>query len=180
MLSKEKGWVSETVSKQLTNCYEVYRSIEHRLQMINDAQTHELPKTSCEMERIACLDGITRLELEEDLLEKLNTVHRIIESFFSPSKPERVIKLSEIEEQIILKWPSYPALRSSRAENIFNRLKPKIISKVGTKCFETGNDGSAKVECAAYTSLGYKQDANTAFSFIVVSLMILFITSFHL
>ena len=129
---KEKGWVSETVSKQLTDCYKVYRSIEHRLQMINDAQTHELPKTSCEMERIACLDGITRLALEEDLLEKLNTVHRIIESFFSPSKPERVIKLSEIEEQIILKWPSYPALRSSRAENIFNRLKPKIISKIRT------------------------------------------------
>ena len=59
-------------------------------------------------------------------------------------------------------------------------MKPKIISKVGTKCFETGNDGSAKVECAAYTSLGYKQDANRAFSFIVVSLMILFITSFRL
>ena len=129
---EEKGWIDETISKQLTDCYGFFRSIEHRLQMINDAQTHELPKTDHEMERLACLDGNNYLDLKQDLFEKLNTTHDLIESFFSPLKSEPIIKLSEVEEQIILKWPSYPALRSSRAENIFNRLKPKIISKIRT------------------------------------------------
>lgn len=129
---EEKGWIDKTVSDRLTNCYETYRSIEHRLQMINDAQTHELPKTDHEMQRLACLDGTTRLKLEQNLLKKLNTVNDIIESFFSPLQAEPIIKLSEIEEQIIAQWPSYPALRSSRAENIFNRLKPKIIKTIKT------------------------------------------------
>ena len=36
-------------------------------------------------------------------------------------------------------------------------MEPKTISKIGTKCFDTGNGGSAKVECAGYTSLGIKK-----------------------
>ena len=83
---EEKGWIDKRISNQLTNCYESYRSIEHRLQMINDAQTHEMPKTGRGMERLACLNGTTVLKLEQDLLEQLNTVNDLIEGFFSPIK----------------------------------------------------------------------------------------------
>jgi glutamate-ammonia-ligase adenylyltransferase len=40
----EKGWVPPDVAAELTDHYREHREIEHRIQMVNDAQTHDLPK----------------------------------------------------------------------------------------------------------------------------------------
>ena len=44
-----KGWVPENVVNLLVERYRSHREIEHRLQMVNDAQTHELPKQAEEL-----------------------------------------------------------------------------------------------------------------------------------
>ncbi len=38
-----KGWIGRAVADELTDHYREHREIEHRIQMVNDAQTHTLP-----------------------------------------------------------------------------------------------------------------------------------------
>jgi [glutamine synthetase] adenylyltransferase / [glutamine synthetase]-adenylyl-L-tyrosine phosphorylase len=40
-----KGWVPAEVAEELTELYRAHREVEHRLQMVNDAQTHSMPAT---------------------------------------------------------------------------------------------------------------------------------------
>ena len=126
----EKGWIDKTVSEKLISHYTVYRNIEHRLQMIHDAQTHDLPKSIEGMERLSCMMGTTPDSLKADLLSRLKEVNQLTEGFFKPTKPERTFLLSEMETTIVNRWRSYPSLRSPRAEHIFNRLRPKILEKI--------------------------------------------------
>ena len=41
----DKKWLPKVLVKDLIENYRFHRTIEHRLQMINDAQTHELPNS---------------------------------------------------------------------------------------------------------------------------------------
>jgi glutamate-ammonia-ligase adenylyltransferase len=45
--------VAETLSKH----YAFHREVEHRVQMVRDAQTHDLPKSDEGFDRLACLHG---------------------------------------------------------------------------------------------------------------------------
>ena len=49
----ETGHLDETARRQLENSYRFLRQVEHRIQMVNDRQTHNLPEQSEEMQRIA-------------------------------------------------------------------------------------------------------------------------------
>ena len=39
----QKGWVPHEVAEDADDLYRAHREVEHRLQMVNDAQTHSLP-----------------------------------------------------------------------------------------------------------------------------------------
>jgi len=54
-LISEKKWLPVNLVKNLTDHYCFQRTIEHRLQMINDAQTHELPSSDQGFARLASL-----------------------------------------------------------------------------------------------------------------------------
>jgi len=49
------GWIDETTCAELSECYVALRAIEHRLQMIDDAQTHTLPENDEELAAVARL-----------------------------------------------------------------------------------------------------------------------------
>ncbi|MEA2739946.1 MAG: [glutamine synthetase] adenylyltransferase / [glutamine synthetase]-adenylyl-L-tyrosine, partial [Acetobacteraceae bacterium] len=53
----EKGHLEQTARRQLEDAYRFLRQVEHRIQMVNDRQTHDLPSNSAEMNRIACFMG---------------------------------------------------------------------------------------------------------------------------
>ncbi len=127
----EKGWVPQEAAEVLTEDYRAHREIEHRLQMVNDAQTHDLPKTLEGFERIAALCGRDTEELRADLLRRLTRVEELTEGFFKPrcggDAPQ---ELSERSKETISGWKSYPALRSQRAVEIFERLKPDLLARL--------------------------------------------------
>jgi glutamate-ammonia-ligase adenylyltransferase len=138
MLAK-KGWVPEEAALLLTGHYRFHREVEHRLQMLRDAQTHMLPATPDEFDRLACFMGRDLTELKAELHARLEEVHEIIEGFFNPScadPPPEADTVQDtgldtgLDEDIIARWPSYPALRSSRAHAIFKRLKPEIMTQL--------------------------------------------------
>lgn len=128
----EKGWVEAVNAAKLTEHYRAHREVEHRIQMINDAQTHDLPKTEEGLERIACLMGQDLGALKKEWRDRIEEVHALTEDFFAPdmiaAEPAAVV--FEFDEEIIARWKTYPALRSSRAIEIFNRLRPELLRRL--------------------------------------------------
>ncbi|WP_040545507.1 [protein-PII] uridylyltransferase family protein [Salipiger bermudensis] len=125
------GWVPQGVTEKLTEHYRAHREIEHRVQMLRDAQTHQLPSSDPEFDRLAALCGRDRAELEQDLKRRLEEVHELTEGFFAPDAPCETDVPDEIERsELVARWPNYPALRSGRAVEIFKRLKPEILGRL--------------------------------------------------
>lgn len=126
-----KGWIPAEVAQELTAHYREHRDIEHRIQMVNDAQTHSLPKDPDGMRVIAALMGEDDpAAFEQRLTARLERVHDLTESFFAPGETAERPKLSEESQAIIDRWQSYPALRSARAQQIFKRVEPELLSRM--------------------------------------------------
>ena len=49
------GWIDDERAGRLAKAYKEWRRLEHRLQMIGDAQTHQLPKSEESMESLAAM-----------------------------------------------------------------------------------------------------------------------------
>jgi len=101
--------------------------------MVNDAQTHDLPKKPDEFLRLAQFMAISDPEiLRKKLMAELTEVHDVTEGFFAPTETEaeQSKAMPEGTEDIIARWPGYPAMRSSRAVEIFDRLRPDILGRL--------------------------------------------------
>ncbi|MFN6924143.1 MAG: glutamine-synthetase adenylyltransferase [Tabrizicola sp.] len=125
-----KGWVPVEVAEELTTLYRAHREVEHRLQMVNDAQTHALPTTPDGVARIAAFCGQSEAEFRAGLLDRLARTDRLTEGFFAPSEVEEGPELSEAAREITRRWESYPALKSDRAQAIFRRLRPRLLKEL--------------------------------------------------
>lgn len=128
----DKGWVKPDVAEKLAAHYRAHREVEHRIQMLNDAQTHDLPKSDEGLERIACLMGRDLSDLKQEWRDRIDEVHALTEDFFAPDMlaPEATEQGYEFDEDVINRWKTYPALRSSRAVEIFNRLRPELLRRL--------------------------------------------------
>lgn len=125
----EKGWVPKETAEVLGRHYRAHREVEHRIQMVNDAQTHNIPKSPEGLQRIACLMGGDLDRMTRDITIRLTEVHELTEGFFAPDVG-KVDKIHAFDTEIIHRWQTYPALRSERAVKIFNRLKPEILDRL--------------------------------------------------
>lgn len=127
-----KGWIPQDVADQLTTHYVQHREIEHRLQMVQDAQTQKLPTSAEGFDRIARFMGMASTsEFRERLQARLGEVASLTEGFFAPDAPQTdEPELSEAAQNLIAGWHSYAALRSSRAKEIFKRVRPTILCKL--------------------------------------------------
>ncbi|SHG33791.1 glutamine-synthetase adenylyltransferase [Cognatishimia maritima] len=128
----EQGWVKPDIAEKLSVHYRAHREVEHRIQMLNDAQTHDLPKTEEGLQRIACLMGRDLADLKDEWRARIDDVHALTEDFFAPDAmtPQPKVEAHKFDEQILSRWQTYPALRSSRAVEIFNRLKPDLLHRL--------------------------------------------------
>ncbi|RKF15173.1 glutamine-synthetase adenylyltransferase [Roseovarius spongiae] len=141
----DKGWAPQEAAKALDAHYRFHREVEHRLQMLRDTQTHDLPDSGAEWDRLAAFMGYETQALRDELDERLHAVHDMIEGFFDPGEggraPREPDDLGELSPEIIARWPSYPALRSDRAVAIFRRLRPDILARLAA----TSHPGEALV-----------------------------------
>ncbi len=128
----QKGWVPEEVAEKLTDHYRAHREVEHRIQMIHDAQTHKVPQSEDGIERVACLMGLSSSDLTKDLMRRLTEVHELTEGFFAPGAGPTPTPAPEVtfDQNILARWATYPALRSQRGRRIFDRLKPELLSRL--------------------------------------------------
>ena len=125
-----KGWVQGAVAEELTALYRSHREVEHRLQMVMDAQTQVMPATEEGVARIAAFCGESEEEFRKGLLARLARTEHLAEGFFAPGEAEDGPDLSDHAKAIVAGWRSYPCLRSERAQGIFRRLRPQLLKKL--------------------------------------------------
>lgn len=125
-----KGWVAGDVAQTLTNAYHAHCEVEHRVQMVADAQTHDLPGDAAGFDRLAAFMGTGTATLRPVLQARLEEVHRLTEGFFAPQAVGAGPDVSDETRTVIDRWRSYPALRSTRAVEIFQRLEPDILARL--------------------------------------------------
>ena len=127
-----KGWIPRDVADRLTDHYRAHREVEHRIQMVHDAQTHKIPQSEDGIERVACLTGISSAGLTADLTRRLIEVHELTEGFFAPGPGAVPVSAQNVEfdRNVLSRWATYPALRSQRARRIFDRLRPELLSRL--------------------------------------------------
>jgi glutamate-ammonia-ligase adenylyltransferase len=96
----ETGRLDATAFTQLTACYRFFRVIEHRLQMVNDRQTHELPDTPEGMAQIAVFLGFAdAAAFAAELLRHIEVVRTHYRDVFEsvPEGPEPVEQGPELD-----------------------------------------------------------------------------------
>ncbi|MEO1680541.1 MAG: glutamine-synthetase adenylyltransferase [Pseudomonadota bacterium] len=127
------GWIPKALADMLTEHYGRLREIEHRLQMVADARTHALPTSADGFDRIArlCGEGDTG-RFRAELSERLAAVRAATEGFFARTEGRSAAQTGPQtpEPEIVARWRHYPALRSGRAQAIFERLKPDLIARL--------------------------------------------------
>ena len=153
----EEQWIAPKARDELTIAYNFLRLVEHRIQMINDEQTHTLPKTEEGMTRIANFSGFESLEeFSSKLLHELEAVQNHYSELFEddtslasecgnlvfvgddidPNTRETFLKFGfkEPEKAIetIKAWHygRYASTRSERARERLTEFQPLLIETI--------------------------------------------------
>ena len=126
----EKNWIDDTIATGLSDHYVFHRTVEHRLQMVQDAQTHSLPRSDDGFARLAAMMDRDVSDLRADLATRLAAVHEMTEGFFAPEKPAAPDETLALDEDVLARWERYPALRSARSRQIFERVKPDLLARL--------------------------------------------------
>jgi glutamate-ammonia-ligase adenylyltransferase len=149
-----KQWIAPGTAEELKEAYRFLRTLEHRLQMIDDEQTHSLPVSGKDIDRVACFMGFAdcksfssaltaRLECVRDHYAKLfETAPPLGEEGGSlvftgtDDDPETLetlrglgfTRVSEMSEAIRA-WHTgrFPATRASRSRELLTSLMPALL-----------------------------------------------------
>ncbi|MDE3115025.1 MAG: bifunctional [glutamine synthetase] adenylyltransferase/[glutamine synthetase]-adenylyl-L-tyrosine phosphorylase [Pseudomonadota bacterium] len=85
---RARGLVSDEATGDLTEAYRFLRTLEHRLQMIEDQQTHSVPKDAEGLAHIACFMGFAGVDdFAAALRRRLETVQGHYARLFERSAP---------------------------------------------------------------------------------------------
>jgi glutamate-ammonia-ligase adenylyltransferase len=126
----KQGWVTTDLAARLSDHYRFARTIEHRVQMVRDAQTHTLPTNAEGFERLAAMTGTDRTALEAELKTRLAEVHAETEGFFAPGAVTNAPAVPPVDRAMQARWRSYPALRSARGAALFDRIEPLLLARL--------------------------------------------------
>ncbi len=122
----------------LAENYIHHRTLEHRLQMLEDAQTQRMPTSREGLARLIDFCGADPRTFVPDLKARLERVHALTESFFAQdSQPEQdapsideVFADPEAARSLMAGWNRLPAMRTQRARAIFRRLQPAFLRRM--------------------------------------------------
>jgi [glutamine synthetase] adenylyltransferase / [glutamine synthetase]-adenylyl-L-tyrosine phosphorylase len=142
------SWIGADEAQTLSDSYELLRTIEHRLQMVADQQTHSLPTTQDTLDKVARLHGADQAsDLLALLAGPINSVSAIYDRL-APDENGVSIRMPDaglpLEDQLlslgfaepaavgkrIERWRSgkLRAIRSTSAREAFENLLPSFLA----------------------------------------------------
>jgi len=141
------GHLSVEAAAELGDAYRLLRTVEHRVQMVDDAQTHVLPSEAAALDNVARLDG---QEAGETLLARLRPHVEQVGAMFDGLAPDARNRLSNdphvLIEQLralgfadpegaarhVAEWRSAKArsLRSPPAQQAFEAMLPGLLGAI--------------------------------------------------
>jgi glutamate-ammonia-ligase adenylyltransferase len=151
-----RGWITETTAREMSEAYRFLRRIEHRLQMLDDEQTHSLPTKNENFQRVAHFAGYDTGEaLAKDVRRRLEMVQRHYAALFEDvpalsrttapgslvftgdtDDPETVKTLADMgfasPSSVIATvkawhFGRYPAMRTARARERLTEFQPHLL-----------------------------------------------------
>ncbi|MCR9079618.1 MAG: bifunctional [glutamine synthetase] adenylyltransferase/[glutamine synthetase]-adenylyl-L-tyrosine phosphorylase [Hyphomonadaceae bacterium] len=154
------GAVESSAAEELTEAYTALRSVEHRIQMLDDAQTHTMPSFENRRAAVATLCGYASLDaFDKDLIETRKCVHDHYRALFAEeaeksqsavdgnlvftgvdNDPETVRTLSELGFntpdlviETIRQWHRgrTPATRTTRGRELLTAILPDLLAAMG-------------------------------------------------
>ena len=137
------GWVGEDDAATLANAYARLRTIEHRVQMIDDRQTHRLPEGEA-LDRVARLhglrDGAALLDWLRMPVEAVGRLYDALDADAPAALPDDPVILDATLATIGFADPAaararieawrggrYPALRSAAARGALEAVLPTLV-----------------------------------------------------
>ena len=153
MALRDKGWIDADVAAEMERAYHHHRRIEHRLQMINDEQTHSIGRTDDDVDHLARFLGFHRTEeFVARLLGQLNIVQDHYRALFENEEsladsgnlvftgteddPDTLVSLAGMgygdpaaASGLVRGWHHgrYRAVKSSRSREILTKLVPRLL-----------------------------------------------------
>ncbi|HAT51528.1 MAG: bifunctional [glutamate--ammonia ligase]-adenylyl-L-tyrosine phosphorylase/[glutamate--ammonia-ligase] adenylyltransferase [Nitrospirae bacterium] len=98
----ERGLISAETSKILTEAYVFLRTVEHRLQIEWERQTHSLPDEAIAYEKVAKRMGMESGEVLKAMFSRItHQVHTIYENLFFEGKPLQETLEGEMARQLL-------------------------------------------------------------------------------
>ena len=143
----EAGRLERPVSEVLANAYRQLRTIEHRVQMIDDAQTHLLPQSPAALDNVAQLHGLGD---GQSLLDLLRPFTEDTGAIFDGLAPDQAKQLSADPDSLkdelaglgfsdsaaavrhVADWRSGKArsVRSPPAQQAFEAMLPALLRAI--------------------------------------------------
>lgn len=141
------GRIAAQDAAELGGAYALYRTIEHRLQMIDDRQTHSLPEPPAELDRVARLhglpDGASLIAALRPHVERVGTIYDGADTR-EPHLPadEAALETAMVAagfadgagaRTIVERWRHgrVPALRSPAAQQALEAMLPRLLPVLG-------------------------------------------------
>ena len=152
------GWIEEKTRDELSGCYWYLRNLEHRLQMVDDQQTHTLPEDTDELKRIAAMLGQLDVKVfSRQITKTLQTVEYYYSKLFEAAPelsavggnlvftgqdddPDTVSTLEALGFEnpgdvikVVKRWhvAKIPALQTNQARELLTELVPELLQAFG-------------------------------------------------
>ncbi len=142
------GRIDPADAAMLADAYRLYRTVEHRLQMIEDKQTHSLPADVAALDNVAMLDGradgAALLAALRPFVEQVGTLYDGLDPAEDASLPRDPPALAAALEAAgfvpgqaaadrITSWRSGSAraLRSAAAQSALEAVLPGLVAALG-------------------------------------------------
>lgn len=143
----QAGRIDPDEAAALADAYVLLRTIEHRVQMIDDRQTHQLPQGEA-LDRVARLHGLAGAPALLDLIAPhVERVGRIYDSLDGEGRTQVATGSAGVEQalaaagfadsegaaRLVEGWrsPRYPALRSAPAQAALEAVLPALLTAMG-------------------------------------------------
>ncbi|WP_296600100.1 bifunctional [glutamine synthetase] adenylyltransferase/[glutamine synthetase]-adenylyl-L-tyrosine phosphorylase [Phenylobacterium sp.] len=150
----DAGHVTRAAAAELTDAYRRLRAVEHRIQMLEDEQTHKLPESDADRKRVAALSGDAPLRsFDAEITRTLKTVNARYGELFAEEEqlssrfgslvftgvdddPETLATIGRMGfsnparvSQTIRSWHHghVAATRTERGRELFTRLAPRLL-----------------------------------------------------